>query len=150
MDMFRTVPFNLKENVGKGQEAVERLLEFMADQPGNPMGRVSGAFASFRVDVIDTEAAYELFGELPGFRKEQITVSYDEDEYLRIRAERAELETEDVKYICRERRTGEFERVFKIDGIDKDSVSVAFDNGILHIVLPKVSKDANRTIFDIE
>ena len=87
---------------------------------------------------------------MPGFRKEQITVSYDEDEYLRIRAERAELETEDVKYICRERRTGEFERVFKIDGIDKDSVSVAFDNGILHIVLPKVSKDANRTIFDIE
>ena len=148
--MFRTVPFNLKGNVEKGQEAVERLLEFMSDQPGNPMGRVSGAFASFRVDVIDTEAAYELFGELPGFRKEQITVSYDEDGYLRIKAERSELEAEEVKYICRERRTGEFERVFKIDGIDKDSVSVAFDNGILHIVLPKVSKDANRTIFDIE
>ncbi len=148
--MFRTVPFNLKGNVEKGQEAVERLLEFMSDQPGNPMGRVSGAFASFRVDVIDTEAAYELFGELPGFRKEQITVSYDEDGYLRIKAERSELEAEEVKYICRERRTGEFERVFKIDGIDKDSVSVAFDNGILHIVLPKVSKDANRTVFDIE
>ena len=148
--MFRTVPFNIKGNMEKVHEAVEKLLEFMADQPGNPMGKVSGAFASFRVDVIDTEAAYEIFGELPGFRKEQITVSYDEDEYLRIRAERAELETEDVKYICHERRTGEFERVFKIDGIDKDSVSVAFDNGILHIVLPKVSKDANRTIFDIE
>ena len=148
--MFRTVPFNLKGNVEKGQEAVERLLEFMADQPGNPMGRVSGALASFRVDVIDTEAAYELFGELPGFRKEQITVSYDEEGYLRIKAERQALEPEDVKYLCRERRTGEFERVFKIDGIDKDSVSVAFDNGILHIVLPKVSKDANRTVFDIE
>ena len=148
--MFRTVPFNLKGNVEKGQEAVERLLEFMAAQPGNPMGRVSGALASFRVDVIDTEAAYELFGELPGFRKEQITVSYDEEGYLRIKAERQELEPEDVKYLCRERRTGEFERVFKIDGIDKDSVSVAFDNGILHIVLPKVSKDANRTVFDIE
>ena len=148
--MFRTVPFNLKGNVEKGQEAVERLLEFMADQPGNPMGRVSGALASFRVDVIDTEAAYELFGELPGFRKEQITVSYDEEGYLRIKAERQELEPEDVKYLCRERRTGEFERVFKIDGIDEDSVCVAFDNGILHIVLPKVSKDANRTVFDIE
>ena len=148
--MFRTVPFNLKGNMEKGQEAVERLLEFMSDQPGNPMGRVSGALASFRVDVIDTEAAYELFGELPGFRKEQITVSYDEEGYLRIKAERQELEPEDVKYLCRERRTGEFERVFKIDGIDKDSVSVAFDNGILHIVLPKVSKDANRTVFDIE
>ena len=125
-------------------------MEIMADQPGTPMGRVSGAFASFRVDVIDTDAAYELFGELPGFRKEQITVSYDEEGYLRIKAERSDLETEDVKYLCRERRTGEFERVFKIDGIDKDSVSVAFDNGILHIVLPKVSKDANRTVFDIE
>ena len=148
--MFRTVPFNIKGNVEKGHEAVERLLEFLADQSGNPLGRVSGALSSFRVDVIDTEAAYEIFAELAGFRKEQITVSYDDEGYLRIKAERADLERDDVKFLCRERRTGEFERVFKIDGIDKGGVNVAFDNGILHVVLPKTSDEANRTVFDIE
>ena len=149
--MFRTVPFDIKGHVDKGQELVEKFLELASDQPGNPLGRVSGALSSFRVDVIDTENSYELFAELPGFRKDQITVSYDEEDFmLRIKAERAELEPEDVKYLCRERRTGDFERVFKIDGIDKENVSVGFDNGVLHIVLPKSSADKNRTVFNID
>lgn len=149
--MFRTVPFDIKGHVDKGQEWVEKFLEFAADQPGNPLGRVSGALSSFRVDVIDTENSYELFAELPGFRKDQITVSYDEEDYmLRIKAERAELEPENVRYLCRERRTGAFERTFKIDGIDKSAVTVAFDNGVLHIVLPKADADVNRTVFNIE
>ena len=148
--MFRTVPFNIKGNMEKGHEAVEKLLEFMADQPGNPMGKVSGAFASFRVDVIDTEAAYEIFGELPGFRKEQITVSYDDDNYLRIKAQRAEAVDASIKYLCRERKTGDFERTFYIDMIDKKAVNVAFENGILHVVLPKQKEEDNRTVFDIE
>jgi len=148
--MFRSMPFDLKGNVEKGQDALEKLLEFMADQPGNPVGRVSGALSSFRVDVIDTGASYECFAELPGFRKEQITVSYDEDGCLRIKAERAELEAEGVKYLCRERRMGEFERVFKVDGIDESAVSVAFDNGVLHIVLPKATEEKSRRVFDID
>jgi HSP20 family protein len=34
--------------------------------------------------------------------------------------------------------------------IDKKSVNVAFENGILHIVLPKQKEEDGRTVFDIE
>ena len=42
------------------------------------------------------------------------------------------------------------ERTFYIDMIDKKAVNVAFENGILHIVLPKQKEEDGRTVFDIE
>ena len=76
--MIRPIPFNIRENAERGREVLEKALDFVADQPCNPLGRVSGAFSSFRVDVIDTPDRYEIFAELPGFHKEQITVSYED------------------------------------------------------------------------
>lgn len=146
--MFRTVPFHFRENAERGREALEKALEFVSDQPFNPLGKVSGVLSPFRVDVIDTETAYEIFAELPGFYKEQIHVSYDDSNYLRIKAERAEGDRQAV-YLCRERRSGAFERTFFIDGIKKEEASVSYENGILHIVLPKEDEKDTRMVFDI-
>ena len=144
--MIRPIPFNIRENAERGREVLEKALDFVAEQPCNPLGRVSGAFSSFRVDVIDTPDRYEIFAELPGFHKEQITVSYDDATgYLTIKAERPDPDM-DVKFICRERRTGTFERTFEIDGIVKDEVTVSFDEGVLHIVLPKEPAETNKTV----
>lgn len=146
--MFRTVPFHFRENAERGREALEKALEFVSEQPFHPLGKVSGVLSPFRVDVIDTETAYEIFAELPGFYKEQINVSYDDSNYLRIKAERADSDRQAV-YLCRERRSGAFERTFFIDGIKKEEVSVAYENGILHIVLPKEEEKDTRMVFDI-
>ena len=147
--MFRNIPFNIKGNTEKGREVLEKVMDFALDQPFNPLGRVSGAFSSFRVDVTESEGRYEIFAELPGFTKEEITVAYDEDCHLSISAERLESEDDAVRYLCRERRTGKFERVFYIDDIAEDEVNVSFENGVLHIVLPKSSGDKNKKVFDI-
>lgn len=148
--MFRgAMPFNFRANAAKGREALENVLETAADISCNPLGRVSGALFPFRVDVIDTETAYEVSAELAGFTKEQITVSYDDDKYLRIRAERPEPDYE-IKYLCHECRTGTFERTFAIDEIDADSVKVSFNDGVLHIVLPKTPESVNKKTFNID
>ena len=128
---------------------LENALETAADLSCNPVGRVSGALFPFRVDVVDTETAYEVFAELPGFTKEEITVSYDEDCHLSISAERLEVEDDAVKFLCRERRTGKFERAFYIDDIEADEVNVSFENGVLHIILPKAAEGKNKKVFDI-
>ena len=147
--MFRSMPFNIKGNAEKGRELIEKVMEFAMDQPFNPIGRVSGALSSFRVDVTEDEGKYEVFAELPGFTKEEITVSYDEECHLSISAERLDVEDDEVKYLCRERRTGKFERVFYIDDIAADEVSVSFENGVLHVILPKATEDKNKKVFDI-
>ena len=144
---FHTIPF--RQNMEKGREALEKALDFAADQSVYPLGHVSGALSPFRVDVIDTEDRYELFAELPGFHKDQISVSYDDEKYLRIRAERQEPDGA-VHYLCRERRTGSFERSFEIDDLDADQVSASYEDGVLHVVLPKKKEDPNKKVFDIQ
>lgn len=146
--MFRMMPFHVKDNAERGREVLERVLEFAMDQPLNPIGRVSGALSSFRVDVIDTEDRYEIFAELPGFTKEEITISYDEDHHFTISAERLPSELE-LKYLCHERRTGKFERSFFIDDIASDQVTASFENGVLHVILPK-QQGKGQTVFDID
>lgn len=149
--MFRTIPFSFKSNAQeKSREFLDRFWDFAMEQAHNPVGRAASVIFPFRVDAIETADRYELFAELPGFTKNDITVAYEGESRLTIRAERQEPETEDVRFICRERRTGTFERSFEIDGIEKSNVSVSFENGILHVVLPKVHDDANKTVFDID
>ena len=146
--MFRILPFNIRNNAEKGKELVENLVDAFMEQPMNPLGKVSGAFSSFRVDVLDQEDCYEIRAELPGFSKEDITLAYEGDRYLVIRAERPEVES-GYKYICRERRTGKFERYFLVDGIQQENISADFNNGILRVVLPKESSEKNRKVIDI-
>jgi len=147
--MFRTMPLNLKGNADKGREALEKFLDLAFDQPFNPKGRVSGAFSPFRIDCVETDAKYEIIAELPGFRKEEITVAYDEEHRLTISAEREENSDESVNYACRERRTGKLERVFYVDGIVSDQVSVSLENGLLRVTLPKESPEKGKKVFDI-
>ena len=148
MDMFRIMPFNLKENAERGREMLERVFELAMDQPMNPIGKVSGALSSFKVDVIDEEDRYEIFAELPGFTKEEITISYDKDNHFRISAERLPSELV-LKYICHERRTGKFECSFYVDDIDEEQVNASFENGVLHVILPKRECGKGHTVFDI-
>lgn len=148
--MFRTIPFNFKNNAAeKSRDVLDRFWDFAMEQAHNPVGRAASAIFPFRVDAIELPERYELFAELPGFTKEEITVAYEGDARLTIRAERPESEGEGVHYLCRERRTGTFERSFEINDIDKEAVNVSFENGVLHVVLPKLQSEENKTVFDI-
>ncbi len=140
---------SIKDNMEKKREFLEDIFDLALEQSTGSRGKVSGALSPFRVDMTETDARYEIVAELPGFSKEEITVSYVEDSQLIIRAERAEVEDDTVRYIYKERRTGEFERAFHVEDIVKEEVSVAYENGLLHIVLPKAAKEENKTIFDI-
>ena len=150
--MFRVQPFNIRSNAEKGREVLEKVFDVAMDQPFNPFGKVSGALSSFRVDVTENDDRYEIYAELPGFTKEEITVSYDDSNRLAISAQHIvedDEENPDIKYICRERKRGKFEREFFVDDVASDETSVSFENGLLHIVLPKLNADRNKKIFDI-
>ena len=141
--MIRNIPFNMKNNAEKGKESVERLMEYLMDQPINPIGKVSGVLASFRVDILEDETQYEIQAELPGFIKEDISLVYEDEKYLTISANRPEPE-EGIRYVCRERKSGKFERTFMVDGIRWEDSSAAFENGVLRIILPKADAKPNR------
>ena len=93
---------------------------------------------AFRTDVKETDDSYVLEAELPGFKKEDIAIDI-EDNYLTISAKR-EYKKEDKdkhNYIRRERAYGSFTRSFDITGIDSNSITAAYKDGVLSLTLPK-------------
>ena len=148
--MLRDIPHGIRDNMEKKREFFEDLMDMAMEGAADSRGKVRGALSPFRVDMTEDDARYEVFAELPGFAKDDITVSYVEDSQLIIRAERPEVEDDTVKYIYKERRTGEFERAFEVRDIVKDEVAVSYENGLLHIILPKAVIEENKTVFDIQ
>jgi HSP20 family protein len=140
--MFGLVPFNFGGKAVKGKDPWERFTEAFFDQPLlNPLQKVSAAFSSFKVDVKETADAYQVTADLPGFNKEDITVSY-EQKYLTISATHEENEVEEgEKYICKERHSGKIERSFYIDDVEEDHIRAEFKEGVLKISLRKISVD---------
>lgn len=91
----------------------------------------------FRVDVKETEKEYIVHADLPGFRKEDIEVEYN-NRNLMITAKREESSSEETEnYIIRERTSGHLYRSFYIENINEENVTCEFKDGLLEVVLPK-------------
>ena len=91
----------------------------------------------FRTDVIDTGDAFRLDAELPGFKKEDISIDVEND-CLTISVER-KVEDEDKRpnYVKRERVYGSFSRSFDVSGINVEGIEAAYQDGILTLTMPK-------------
>ena len=97
---------------------------------------------SMKTDIRETENAYVLDAELPGFSKEDIHAEV-RNGYLTIHAEhKTENEEKDEKnnYLRRERSYGSFTRSFDLDGINSDEISASYKDGILTLTLPKATQ----------
>ena len=93
----------------------------------------------FRTDISETNDAYKLEAELPGFKKEDIKVDIDDDT-LTIKAEHTENNDEqndEGEYVRRERYYGSYSRSFNVSEIDVEGITAAYENGILTLTLPK-------------
>ena len=93
-----------------------------------------------KTDVRDKEDSYEVDIDLPGFKKDEITMHL-EDGYLTVSAakgldkdERNEVGT----YVRRERYAGSMSRSFFVgDQITEDDIHPKYENGILTFSVPK-------------
>ncbi len=100
---------------------------------------------TLRTDIRETEEAYILESELPGFQAEEIRVSVRNNR-LTICAERNDTEEEGEKtggYIRRERVRGSVCRSFDVTGILTDKISASFKEGVLSLTLPKANTAAD-------
>lgn len=95
--------------------------------------------SAFRTDIKKQDGNYVLEAELPGFKKEDISIDIDKD-CLTISAERKSEENEDDKdkgFIRRERYYGAYSRSFNVKGIDTDNISASYNDGVLTLTMPE-------------
>lgn len=103
-------------------------------------------------DIREKEFGFEMIVDLPGFKKDEISVELDNG-YLTINAakglaeDEAENEEEERKgnYIRRERYCGSCSRSFYVgDNLDVEDITANFKHGILTLNIPKKDKRENQ------
>ena len=99
-----------------------------------------------KTDIREHEEGYELDIDLPGFKKDEITINLDNG-YLTISAAKGldkDEQDKKGKYIRKERYAGAVQRSFYVgDAVTEEDVKAKFEDGILRLSIPK--KDA-RTV----
>ena len=99
-----------------------------------------------KTDIREHEEGYELDIDLPGFKKDEITIDLDNG-YLTISAAKGldkDEQDKKGKYIRKERYAGAVQRSFYVgDAVTEEDVKAKFEDGILRLSIPK--KDA-RTV----
>ena len=101
---------------------------------------------ALKTDIRETENAYILEADLPGFAREDVRAEI-KNGYLTIRAERSsESKNEGESYLRRERTSGVFTRTFDLEGIDAEAITASFKNGVLTMELPKAKEKEARVL----
>lgn len=111
-----------------------------------PSGRESAIPSlSTRVNVMETDSAYEIEAELPGLDQKDIELKVS-DGVLTLSGERkAEQEEKKKDYHLMERSYGSFRRSFTLpDNIVEDKIDAKFANGVLTVMLPKREPGATK------
>ncbi|RDZ65798.1 heat-shock protein Hsp20 [Haloferax sp. Atlit-12N] len=143
--MRRTNPF----------DDFEELFERMSrqfDEMGRQFDR-SGMMAQVRhemaIDVTDHDGEIVVTVDLPGYEKEDISLSVA-NRTLTVEATREMSDEQaDGEYLRRERRHESARRTIRLpETVDEDGASASYHNGVLMVTLPKrdVEPDDSRRI----
>lgn len=102
-------------------------------------------FLSPRIDVSETDNAYQVEADLPGVDRKDIEVTFEEN-VLSIKAgseTNTEQNTEEAdagsKALVRERVSAQYLRRLRLrDTIDENAIEANYENGVLQLKLPKL------------
>ena len=137
--LVRWEPFR---ELGTLQSEMSRLMNGMLE--GN--GRQSQNWVP-ALDVWETPTEVVYAFDLPGIREEQITLEV-KDETLTVSADREKTEeTSENGFYRFERRFGTFARAVGLpQGVDQDSFSARYENGVLEVRVPKPEEQQPKKI----
>lgn len=100
------------------------------------------AGAMMRTDIVKTEDGHELIIDVPGVKRENLTVELNKG-YLVINAAIGQNNTDDEqkkeKYVRRERFVGIYRRSFYVgENVKQEDIKAKFEDGVLHLFVPDV------------
>ncbi|MBN2604275.1 MAG: Hsp20 family protein [Bacilli bacterium] len=141
--MFRITPYTSNSPRKDGfRDAFDLFDEFFNDKKYHSN--------SFKIDVKEFEKEYVIYAELPGLKKEDIQIHY-ENERLSISVNKNEnIEETKDNYIHRERYSSNYERSIYIKDINPKNLKAKLNDGILEITAEKSEDAVNKYLVDIE
>ena len=110
------------------------------------LGRNMANSSKMKTDVIENDDEFEVKAELPGFKKEDININYENDTLTihAIHDLNKEQKDEDGKLIRSERTSSDVSRLFYLPDADTGKIGAKYDGGILDIMVPKSAEKQSK------
>jgi HSP20 family protein len=128
----------------------ERMRELMRWDPFSEMGRGRGSSNEMiapAFDVRETEDAYLIEADLPGFEEDDVDVSVSGNRLTVSGKRENKTESKRESYYYSERSYGSFSRSFVLpDGTDSERIQADMKNGVLTLQVPKAAATQPRKI----
>ncbi len=144
---------------------MDRFFDDSLTRPRRRLVTAREFAAMVPVEVSETDAAIEVKASLPGVKPDEVEITVHDD-VLTIKAEHKEETTAGTRpaegetaegetkaeqparrFYRRELRYGSFHRSFSLPaGVDADKAEAKFENGVLHLTLPKAEADRPKQI----
>jgi len=127
----------------------DSLVNSIFDTPFIGFPALTQQRTGFRVDISETDSAYDISAELPGVSKEEINLDLNDDGILMISVKKDEnKEDTNGNYVHRERVTYSSARSIRLPQADKKNVKAKLDAGVLTLSIAK--KAAEEKVLKIE
>lgn len=107
---------------------------------------------SFKVDVRELEDSYLVEAELPGYKKDEIKLSFKNGELTIDAEKKEEIEesSKDKNYVHREMRTSSMTRTLYFENVEKEGLKAKLNDGILEINIPKTNSKSEDDYINID
>jgi len=98
------------------------------------------------VDITEDENEIVLWADLPGVSQKEVDIIINGDQ-LTLKGEKKLDQTNQRKYLRRERLVGPFSRTFQLNlPVETEKISAAYRNGVLEIHLPKPAESKPQKV----
>lgn len=146
--MNNLVRFSPNTEMRRLQREVDQLFDsFFPTRSRSENGDTEQAVWAPRVDLAETEDHYMVHVDVPGMKREDLQIRF-QDGQLSISGERRAEHTEDDKDFVRvERSFGRFYRSFTLPRrVNEDEIEALYQDGVLTVRVPKAEETKPRRI----
>jgi HSP20 family protein len=110
--------------------------------------RRAAAPAQFRMDVTENDKEYQVLAELPGVKKDEISITINGNEVaVSVEVKQEKILKNGDTVLCAERFYGTIKRAFSLgQEVDEASAQAKYENGVLELTLPKKIAAASKRL----
>jgi len=138
---MKLVPFSNTQRIWPSVDLFENFMNRFFEDDSDISDRMMA------IDVIDYDDRMEIKANLPGFKKNDINMSINDNQLI-IEAKREEKkEVKEGSYCRCERYKGDYRRILSLnEEADKDNIEARFEDGVLIINIPKIEPKPAKEI----
>jgi len=125
----------------------EPMGDVWFDRPSDTWPRWEGQEFVPDINIYDKDDKYYMVAELPGIKRDDISIDIDNNVVTLTGKKKAEKEGEGADYYWKEASYGSFSRSFRLPSkVEEDKVEAKFVDGVLTLELPHKESPKRRKI----